>query len=536
MKCPECRAENRDGARFCDQCGSKLELACPKSKNLNLPEYRFCTECGNSLSLLAAPSAQDVSVEEILRKIQKYLPNGLTEKILAQRDKIEAERRQATIMFVDMKGFTSLTEKLGPEETLTFMDQVFEILINKIQDYEGTVNELTGDGVVALFGVPIGMEDAPQRAVRSALAIHKEMIRFNERIKGDHRIQPVLLRIGINSGPVAFGALGNDQRAQFAAVGDAVNVAARMQQHAEPGTTYVTEEIFRLTEGFFRFEALGPKPIKGKDKPAKAYRVIAARGPRTRFDVSTERGLTPLVARHHELELLLDSFELVKAGRGQAISIVGEAGLGKSRLLYEFRKAVANENAAFVEGKCLSYAKAIPYHPIIDVLKSNFKVVDGDADSTISTKVFKGLKILGELPTLPYVLELLSVKDSGIDKIPLSAEDKKDRIVEAIRRIVLKRAEIRPLILAIEDLHWIDRSSEKVVKRLFGSIPGARVMLLLTHRPEFVQVWGDESYRAQLNLNRLSNSESGAMVYHILGTENVDRGLGEFTTVRFTLM
>ena len=254
----------------------------------------------------------------------------------------------------------------------------------------------------------------------------------------------------------------------------------------------MTEETFRLTEGFFRFEALGPKPIKGKDKPAKAYRVIAARGPRTRFDVSTERGLTPLVARHHELELLLDSFELVKAGRGQAISVVGEAGLGKSRLLYEFRKAVANENAAFVEGKCLSYAKAIPYHPIIDMLKSNFDVVDGDADSTISNKVLKGLKILDEAPTLPYVLELLSVKDSGIDKIPLSAEAKKDRIVDAIKRIVLKRAEIRPLILAIEDLHWIDKSSEDVVKHLFGSIPGARVMLLLTYRPEFVQVWGDE--------------------------------------------
>ena len=527
MKCSECSAENRDGAKFCNQCGSKLELECPQCRNLNPPESKFCTECGNSLSLLAAPPAQDVSVEEKLRKLRKYLPNGLTEKILAQKDRIEGERRQVTIMFVDMKGFTSLTEKLGPEGTLTFMDQVFEILIHKIHDYEGTVNELMGDGVLALFGAPIGLEDGPQRAVRSSLAMHKEMIRFNERIKGDYRIQPVLLRIGINTGPVVVGTVGNDRRVQFAAVGDTVNMAARMEQLAEPGTTYVTEETFRLTEGFFRFEALGLKPIKGKDNPAKAYRVIAASGPRTRFDVSTERGLTPLVARHRELELLLESFERAKAGRGQAISIVGEAGLGKSRLLYEFRKAVTNENAAFIEGKCLSYAKAIAYHPIIDMLKSNFHVVDGDADSTISNKVLKGLKILDEAPTLPYVLELLSVKDSGIDKIPLSAEAKKDRIVGAIKKIVLKRAEIRPLILAIEDLHWIDKSSEEVVKHLFDTIPGARVMLLLTYRPEFVQVWGGKSSRGQLNLNGLSNSESRAMVHHILGTEHVDRDLGE---------
>ena len=250
MKCSGCSAENRDGARFCNQCGSKLELVCPKCRNLNPPESKFCTECGNSLSLLAAPPAQDVSVEEKLRKIRKYLPDGLTEKILAQKDRIEGERRQVTIMFVDMKGFTSLTEKLGPEGTLTFMDQVFEILIHKIHDYEGTVNELMGDGVLALFGAPIGLEDAPQRAVRSSLAMHKEMIRFNERIKGDYRIQPVLLRIGINTGPVVVGTLGNDRRVQFAAVGDTVNMAARMEQLAEPGTTYVTEETFRLTEGF----------------------------------------------------------------------------------------------------------------------------------------------------------------------------------------------------------------------------------------------------------------------------------------------
>ncbi len=528
MKCSECRDENRDGAKFCNQCGAKLELQCLQCRNLSPPDSKFCSECGHSLPIVAAPLAQDVSFEEKLGKIQKYLPNGLTEKILAQKDRIEGQRRQVTVMFVDMTGFTSLSEKLGPEGTLTLMDQVFEIIINKIDDYEGAVNELRGDGVLALFGAPIALEDAPQRAIRSALAIHNEMIEFNERIKGDYRIQPILLRIGINTGPAVVGSIGSNLRVQFGAVGDTVNMASRMESLAEPGTTYVTEQTFKLTEGFFRFEALGAKLIKGKEKPAEAYRVIAPRGPKTRFDVSTERGLTPFIARRRELELLLDCFEQTKAGRGQVFGLVGEAGLGKSRLLYEFRKVVANENVTFLEGKCLSYGKAVPYHPIIDILKSNFDVADGDADSTIWNKVLKGLKMLDEpTSTLPYVLELLSVKDSGIDKIPLSPEAKKDRISDAIKRIVLKRAEIRPLILAIEDLHWMDKSSEDVVKHLFGSVPGAQVLLLLTYRPEFAQTWNNRSYCRQLNLNRLSNSESRAMVHHILGTEDLERDLEE---------
>ena len=197
-------------------------------------------------------------------------------------------------MFVDMKGFTPLTERLGPEETFALMDQVFEILIHKIHDYEGTVNELRGDGVLALFGAPIALEDAPQRAIRSALAMHREMTKFSETIKDEKKIPPIFLRIGINSGPVVVGTVGNDLRVQFTAVGDTINMAARMEQMAEPGTTYVTEDTFKLTEGFFRFEALGEKEIKGKEKPLKVYQVIAPSTRRTRFDVSAERGLSQI--------------------------------------------------------------------------------------------------------------------------------------------------------------------------------------------------------------------------------------------------
>jgi predicted ATPase len=283
-----------------------------------------------------------------------------------------------------------------------------------------------------------------------------------------------------------------------------------MEGQADPGTTYITEDTFKLTEGLFRFEALGEKQIKGKKEPIKIYRAIAPSTSRTRFDVSAERGLTPFVGREREFELLIDGFERAKGGRGQAFSIVSEAGIGKSRLLYEFRKAVASADAMFLEGRCLSYSSGFAYHPVIDILKANFDIRQGDGDSEIREKVKRGLEIIGldEASSLPYLLELLSVKDSGIDKTPLSPEARKDRILEALKRIVLRGSEVRPLIMAYEDLHWADKSSEDVLKYILESIPGARVLMIFTYRPEFVHTWGGKSYHSQVTLNRLSNRES----------------------------
>ena len=530
MKCPKCQFENPETAKFCVECGGILELTCPKCGFSNSPGFKFCAECGHNLTLPSEPVPRELSFDEKIDKIQRYLPKGLTEKILSQKDRIEGERKQVTVMFCDMEGFAALSERLGPEEAYSMMDQVYEILIHKVHDYEGTVNEMTGDGIMALFGAPIALEDAPQRAIRSALAINREMGRFSERTGEEIGGIPSLkMRIGIHTGPVVVGTLGNNLRVEFKAVGDTVNLASRMEGLAEPGTTYVTEETFKLTEGLFRFEALGEKNVKGKEAPVKVYRVIAPSGRRTRFDVSAERGLTPFVGRGRELELLLDGFERSKAGRGQAFSIMSEAGVGKSRLLYEFRKAVSNEDVTFLEGKCLSYSRDVAYHPVIDVLKSNFDIQEGDGDSDISEKVKTGLKILGadEASTLPYLLELLSVKDSGIDKISMSPEAKKDRIMESVNRIVLKGSEIRPLIMVFEDLHWIDKSSEESLKYLLESIAGAGVFLIFTYRPEFVHTWGGKSYHNQVTLNRLSNRESLAMVTHLLGTEDIDKDLEE---------
>ncbi|MBW1862938.1 MAG: AAA family ATPase, partial [Deltaproteobacteria bacterium] len=422
------------------------------------------------------------------------------------------------------------SEKLGPEETCTIMDQVYEVLIHKVHEYEVTVNEFTGDGIMALFGAPITLEDAPQRAIRSAYSIHREMTKFNDRMKQEKaNIPKIKMRIGIHTGPVVVGTLGNDLRVEFKAVGDTVNLASRIEGLTEPGSTYVSEQTFKLTEGLFRFEALGEFAVKGKTDTVKAYRVIAPSTSRTRFDVSAERGLTPFVGRERALELLLDGYERSKTGRGQAFSIVSEAGVGKSRLLYEFRKAVSNEDVTIQEGKCLSYSRGVVYHPIIDIVKPNFDIKGSDGDFEIREKLKQGLNILDtdEASTLPYLLELLSVKDSGVDPIALSPEARKDKIFKALIRITIKASEIRPLIMAIEDLHWIDKSSEDYLKDLLDSISGARVFLVFTYRPEFVHTWGAKSYHSQVNLNRISNRESLAMVTHLLGSQEIDGDLEE---------
>ena len=529
MKCPKCQTENPESRKFCRECAAKLSLLCPQCGAENVPGDKFCGECAHDLAVPSERPPADLSFEEKLEKIQRYLPDGLTEKILSQRGKIEGERKQVTVMFCDAEGFSLLSERLGPEKVYAIMDEVFETLIHKVNEFGGTVNKMTGDGVMALFGAPIALEDAPQRAIRSALAIQREIARLSDRKKEETGNRPLRMRIGIHTGPVVVGSLGNDLRVEFTAVGDTVNLASRMEGLAEPGTVYVTDETFKLTEGLFRFEALGERQVKGKETPVRAYRVIAPSTSRTRFDVSAERGLTPFLGRERELELLLDGLERARAGRGQAFSIMGEAGVGKSRLLYEFRKAIANEDVIFLEGRCLSYSTNVAYHPVIDLLKSTFDIHEEDVDDRIRDKVKRGLKEMGtdEASAVPFVLELLSVKESGIDALNLSPEARKDRTLETLRRIVLKGSEMRPLVVAVEDLHWVDKSSEEAFKDMLDAISGAQLLLIFTYRPEFVHTWGGKSYHNQVNLNRLSNRETLAMASYILGTEIMGEDLEE---------
>jgi class 3 adenylate cyclase/tetratricopeptide (TPR) repeat protein len=531
MKCSGCQHENPESAKFCNACGNGLESICVHCGNANPPGSRFCNGCGASLSVAPPSAFRELSHEEKLKKIKRYLPADLTRKVLVDREKIEGELREVTVLFCDMVGFSSLSEKMNPEGLYSLMDEVYEVLIQRIYEYGGTVNEMAGDGIMALFGAPVAIEDAPQRAIRSASAIHRALVKLSQDLRRKYPIlTSIKMRIGIHSGPVVLGALGNDLRVDFTALGDTVNLASRVQRIAEPGTTCVTDETFRLTEGYFRFEALGERSVKGKEGLFKIYQVIASTTRRTKFDVGAERGLTRFVGREREMELLLDGIKQVRAGRGQAFSIIAEAGMGKSRLLYEFRKAVANEEIAFLEGRCLSYSRGIAYFPIIDLLKSTFDIREGDRDDVIRKKMAAELNRSGsEVPSLlSEFMGLLSGRDAGSEEFITTPEVKKDRIIEEVKKLVLKGAEIRPLVIAIEDLHWVDKNSEDTLKQILDSIWGAKILLVFTYRPEFVPTWGNKSYHSQVTLNRLSNRESLHLVGHLLGPGTVDEGLAEF--------
>jgi len=528
MKCSSCGFENTEDALFCSKCGTKIELICPECEASLTPDSIFCNKCGHNLTQPSPPTPKELTFEEKLEKIQKYLPKDLTEKILSQRGKIEGERKQVTVMFCDLEAFTPLVEKVGADEAYTIMDQVYELLIHAVHDYGGTVNEMTGDGIMALFGAPIALEDAPQRAIRSAYMVHLGMSRFNDQVRQEREDIPTLkMRIGIHTGPVVVGTLGNDLRVEFKAVGDTVNLAKRMEQLAEPRATYVTEDTFKLTEGLFRFESLGKREVKGKIESINTYRVIGPSTRRTRFDVSAERGLTAFVGRERELEILTDAFERVKAGQGQSVSIVAEAGVGKSRLSYEFFKTIVNEDVTILEGKCLSYSSSVAYHPVIDVLKANFNVHEADTNLEIMDKAKGGLLGLGveEDKTLPHILDLLSVENNDLESISLNPEAEKYYRLEAIKRIVLRGAEIRPLVISVEDLHWVDNSSEEIFRELLDSIAGTSVFLLFSYRTEYVQTWGAKSYHSQVHLNRFSNRESLSMLAYLLGTKTIDSEL-----------
>ena len=258
-------------------------------------------------------------------------------------------------MFCDMKGFTPLVESLGPEEAYSFMDQIYEILIHQVQDYEGTVNELTGDGIMALFGAPIALEDAPQRALRSALSIHREIGRFNDQ---HHGAIPIQMRIGVHTGPVVVGTLGNDLRVEFKAVGDTVNLASRMEELAEPGSTYVTGDTFKLTQGLFNFKALGEKAVRGKEETVPVYKLLSSKKDVYRPRLGSERMIySEMVGREKELDKL--EFQVMKAinGEGSIVNIIGEAGIGKSRLVAELKDREVIKRATFLEGRAVSIGR-----------------------------------------------------------------------------------------------------------------------------------------------------------------------------------
>ena len=342
MKCPQCQHENTQEARFCNSCGARLEVTCPSCARANAPGSRFCNQCGHPLEVAAAPVAATTFASP-----QAYTPKHLAEKILTSKSALEGERKQVTVLFCDIVDSSRLAERLDPEVMHEVMDRALRLMAEAVHRYEGTVNQFLGDGLMALFGAPVAIEDHALRAVQAALAIRETLSGYSERLERERGVE-LQLRLGLNTGLVVVGRIGDDLRMDYTAVGDTTHLAARMQALAEPGVILVTEATHRLLEGYVRSEALGPVQVKGRSEPVLAYTVTGRRRGRTRLEVSAERGLTQLVGRQRELGVLHDCLARVKAGRGQVVGIVGEPGVGKSRLLYEFKKSLEGERVTWL--------------------------------------------------------------------------------------------------------------------------------------------------------------------------------------------
>jgi class 3 adenylate cyclase/tetratricopeptide (TPR) repeat protein len=433
---------------------------------------------------------------------------------------LEGERRQVTVLFADTAGFTALAEKLDPEDVHQILDRCFELITAAVHRFEGTINQYTGDGVMALFGAPIAHEDGPRRAVHAALAIQQGLRDFSKELQTQRGFS-LQMRIGLNTGLVVVGKIGDDLRMDYTAVGDTTNLAARMQQLARPGTVVVTEATHKLIAGFFDTLDLGEVQVKGHT-PVRAFEVLRPRGRRARLDVAAERGLTPLVGRERELATLLDLFRQVKAGHGQVALVTGEAGIGKSRLLVELRQALAQagEEVTWLEGRCISFGQSIPLLPLIDQLRENFRIEEFDGEPEVIAKVEHGMRRLGGLEAhIPYIRYLLSV-DPGDPAISIMDPSvRRKQVFDALRTLTLRGASLRPSVSVYEDLHWIDSSSEEFLSSLVDSVAGMPLLLILTYRVGYNPPFGSRSFFTTLNLHSLSSAETLTMAGRVLGTD-----------------
>jgi class 3 adenylate cyclase/tetratricopeptide (TPR) repeat protein len=522
MICSSCGEENRDTAKFCVGCGQSLAILC-SGCGAELPAAaRFCDQCGAPQQVSAVgtqssgPDPQHPTPDP-----RSYTPTHLAAKILTARSALEGERKQVTVLFADISGFTALSERLDPEDIHGIMDRCFRILSDEVHRYEGTINQYTGDGIMALFGAPIAHEDAPERAVRAALGIHASLKPLGDELRAQRGID-FQMRIGINSGPVVVGKVGDDLRMDYTAVGDTTNLAARLQAAAPPGGILISEATAKFLAGRFATEPVGPLQLKGKSRPVTAHTVVRAL-PRPPLVTPSEHGLTPLIGRTTELAALETLFNHARAGRGQIAFVVGEAGIGKSRVIHEFRRRLGDQELTWLQGRCISFGRGIPFLPVIEVVKNAFGIDEGDDERTLIMKVAQGIEPLGpEAKAAEVNLRMLLAVDPGDPDITaMDASARRFATFEALKRLMLSSAARQPLIVLIEDLHWIDPASEEYLTYIADAVVGAPILLLCTHRPGYRAALGDRSFITRLALQPLSRDETAAMTTSMLGAQEL---------------
>jgi class 3 adenylate cyclase len=462
-----------------------------------------------------------------------YTPPYLAEKILTARPALAGERKQVTVLFADLKDSTELIRGLDPEAAQQLLDPALHCMMDAVHRFEGTVNQVLGDGIMALFGAPIAHEDHALRACYAALAMQTAMRAYTEEVRRTRGLA-LRMRVGLNSGEVVVRAIGNDLHMDYSAVGETTHLAARMEQLATPGSTCLTPATLRLVEGLVQVSVLGPVPVKGLEEPVEVFELVGATAVRQRLQAATTRGLTPFVGRQQELEAVHQALARAHTGQGQLVALVGEAGVGKSRLVHECVSSPRTQGWRVLESASVSYGKATPYFPVIDLLKRYCHVDDGDDVRTIRAKVTGQVVTLDETlqDTVPALLALL---DAVADDSPfqhLDPSQRRQRTLDGLKRVLLRESQVQPLLLVCEDLHWIDSETQALLDRLVESLPTAHVLLLVNYRPEYQHGWGSKTSYTQLRLDPLPPATADALLQALLGDDPSLQPLTPLLTAR----
>ena len=510
MQCPKCQQANPPRARFCIECAAPLAQACAGCGGEVPAAARFCPHC-------ARPTGPAVEPE---RTVQATVPRHLAERILESRAAIEGERKQVTVLFADMKGSTELLAERDPEEARKILDPVLQLLMDAVHHYEGTVNQVMGDGIMALFGAPLAHEDHAVRACYAALRLQEAMQRYTDEARRQHGVE-VQVRVGLNSGEVVVRSIGSDLRMDYTAVGQTTHLAARMEQLATPGSIRLTAATLALADGFVEVRPLGPIPIKGIAEPVEAFELLGAAAARTRLQAQRARGLTSFVGRDAEMEQLRRAADEARRGHGQIVAVVGEPGVGKSRLYFEFTHSHHSQGWRLVEASSVSYGKATALLPLADLLRAYFRIDSRDDPRSVRSKVTGHILTLDEalrdaVPAALWVLDALPV-DS-----PFAAIDSAERrrlTREALKRLLLRESQVQPLLLVFEDLHWIDSETQAFLDGLADSVPAAAVLLAVNYRPEYRHGWAGKTYYRQLRIDPLAPESSEHLLRELLGDD-----------------
>jgi class 3 adenylate cyclase/tetratricopeptide (TPR) repeat protein len=470
----------------------------------------------------AAPMSPPAPVPAPLRERPPldYTPKHLAERILTTRASLEGERKQVTVFFADIKDSTRLIEGLDPEAAQQLLDPAIHLMTDAVHRFEGTVNQVLGDGIMALFGAPIAHEDHALRACYAALALQSAVRPYAEEVRRRHGMA-LQLRVGLNAGEVVVRAIGNDLHMDYSAVGQTTHLAARMEQLATPGSVLLTAATLRLVEGLVRVTALGPVPVKGLTGPVEVFELVGASALRRRLQAAAARGLTRFVGRQMELAALQQALERAGAGHGQVVALVGEAGVGKSRLVYEFVHASQTQGWRVLESASVSYGKATPYFPVLELLRHYSHVEEHDDSRTIRAKVTGQVLTLDETlqETIPAVLALLDALPADNPFLRLDPPQRRQRTLEALKRVLLRESQAQPLVLVFEDLHWIDTETQALLDRLVEGLPTARLLLVVNYRPEYQHGWGSKTYYTQLRLDPLPPASADQVLQALLGDD-----------------